>query len=113
MNQYVGLLELICMSCPIPTAEVLQDVSVLYARLGKDTHVASRLFLRGSHLFVSHLFAAQRLSCFSLAYVLSPFPDFEHNPSFCIQQLGSVEVEQLVTKKTMLSPHLIIVTAPP
>uniref|UniRef100_A0A3B4XA39 Wu:fj29h11 n=1 Tax=Seriola lalandi dorsalis TaxID=1841481 RepID=A0A3B4XA39_SERLL len=35
MNQYVGLMELICSSSPIPTAEVLQDVSVLYARLGK------------------------------------------------------------------------------
>lgn len=90
MNQYVSLLELICMSCPIPTAEVLQDVSVLYARLGKDTHIAIRLFRRGSHLFVSHLFAAQQLLCFSLAYVLSPFPDFEHSTSFCIQQLGSV-----------------------
>uniref|UniRef100_A0A3P8TIF1 Wu:fj29h11 n=1 Tax=Amphiprion percula TaxID=161767 RepID=A0A3P8TIF1_AMPPE len=33
MKQYVGLLELICSSSPIPTAEVLQDVSVLYARL--------------------------------------------------------------------------------
>ncbi|XP_013128868.1 uncharacterized protein wu:fj29h11 isoform X3 [Oreochromis niloticus] len=36
MNQYVGLLELICSSCPIPTAEVLQDVSILYARLAKS-----------------------------------------------------------------------------
>lgn len=36
MKQYVGLLELVCSSCPIPTAEVLQDVSVLYARLGED-----------------------------------------------------------------------------
>uniref|UniRef100_A0A3Q2WHL7 Wu:fj29h11 n=1 Tax=Haplochromis burtoni TaxID=8153 RepID=A0A3Q2WHL7_HAPBU len=36
MNQYVGLLELICSSCPIPTAEVLQDVSILYARLAKN-----------------------------------------------------------------------------
>lgn len=36
MNQYVGLLELICSSSPIPTAEVLQDVSVLYCRLGED-----------------------------------------------------------------------------
>lgn len=35
MNQYVGLLELVCASSPIPTAEVLQDVSVLYARLGE------------------------------------------------------------------------------
>ncbi|XP_070783607.1 uncharacterized protein [Enoplosus armatus] len=35
MNQYVGLLELICSSSPIPTAEVLQDVSVLYARLAQ------------------------------------------------------------------------------
>uniref|UniRef100_A0A665WXC1 Wu:fj29h11 n=1 Tax=Echeneis naucrates TaxID=173247 RepID=A0A665WXC1_ECHNA len=33
MNQYVGLMEQICSSSPIPTAEVLQDVSVLYARL--------------------------------------------------------------------------------
>uniref|UniRef100_A0A3Q3K307 HTH OST-type domain-containing protein n=1 Tax=Monopterus albus TaxID=43700 RepID=A0A3Q3K307_MONAL len=39
MNQYVGLLELICSSSPIPTAEVLQDVSVLYARLGKHVHI--------------------------------------------------------------------------
>ncbi|XP_028263346.1 uncharacterized protein LOC114437112 isoform X2 [Parambassis ranga] len=35
MKQYVGLLELICSSSPIPTAEVLQDVSVLYARLAE------------------------------------------------------------------------------
>ncbi|XP_008291032.1 uncharacterized protein LOC103365382 [Stegastes partitus] len=35
MKQYVGLLELICSSSPIPTAEVLQDVSVLYARLAQ------------------------------------------------------------------------------
>ncbi|TKS90196.1 hypothetical protein D9C73_024327 [Collichthys lucidus] len=35
MNQYVGLLELICSSSPIPTAEVLQDVSVLYAKLAQ------------------------------------------------------------------------------
>ncbi|XP_039991364.1 protein NO VEIN isoform X3 [Xiphias gladius] len=35
MRQYVGLLELICSSSPIPTAEVLQDVSVLYARLAQ------------------------------------------------------------------------------
>ncbi|XP_061561757.1 uncharacterized protein wu:fj29h11 isoform X5 [Phycodurus eques] len=33
MNQYVGLLEIIASSSPIPTAEVLQDVSVLYAML--------------------------------------------------------------------------------
>uniref|UniRef100_A0A673AIR0 Wu:fj29h11 n=1 Tax=Sphaeramia orbicularis TaxID=375764 RepID=A0A673AIR0_9TELE len=33
MKQYVGLLELICSSSPIPTAEVRQDASVLYARL--------------------------------------------------------------------------------
>uniref|UniRef100_A0A3Q3H2C9 Wu:fj29h11 n=1 Tax=Labrus bergylta TaxID=56723 RepID=A0A3Q3H2C9_9LABR len=47
MNQYVGLLELVCSSCPSPTAEVLQDVSVLYARLvfcecestNKQTHL--------------------------------------------------------------------------
>ncbi|XP_044034429.1 protein NO VEIN isoform X2 [Siniperca chuatsi] len=35
MKQYVGLLELICSSSSIPTAEVLQDVSVLYARLAQ------------------------------------------------------------------------------
>lgn len=58
MNQYVSLLELICSSSPIPTAEVLQDVSVLYARLGKDIHSANLLFLRVSHLFMTHLSAA-------------------------------------------------------
>ncbi|XP_013889472.1 uncharacterized protein LOC106536698 [Austrofundulus limnaeus] len=35
MNQYVILLELICSSAPVPTAEVLQDVSVLYAKLAQ------------------------------------------------------------------------------
>ncbi|XP_028332404.1 uncharacterized protein LOC114481634 isoform X2 [Gouania willdenowi] len=35
MNQYVGLLELICSSSSIPTAEVLQDVSTLYATLAQ------------------------------------------------------------------------------
>ncbi|XP_062298890.1 uncharacterized protein wu:fj29h11 isoform X1 [Scomber scombrus] len=39
MKQYVGLLELICSSSPIPTAEVLQDVSVLYARLAQKCKV--------------------------------------------------------------------------
>ncbi|KAM7382188.1 hypothetical protein PAMA_012854 [Pampus argenteus] len=39
MKQYVGLLELVCSSSPIPTAEVLQDVSVLYARLAKKCKV--------------------------------------------------------------------------
>ncbi|KAM6963611.1 uncharacterized protein LKV04_019674 [Tautogolabrus adspersus] len=39
MNQYVGLLELVCSSCPSPTAEVLQDVSVLYARLAQKCTV--------------------------------------------------------------------------
>ncbi|XP_049615652.1 uncharacterized protein wu:fj29h11 isoform X2 [Syngnathus scovelli] len=33
MRQYVALLEVIASSSPIPTAEVLQDVSVLYATL--------------------------------------------------------------------------------
>nr|XP_029134426.1 uncharacterized protein LOC109987450 [Labrus bergylta] len=41
MNQYVGLLELVCSSCPSPTAEVLQDVSVLYARLAQKCTVAA------------------------------------------------------------------------
>ncbi|XP_054457346.1 uncharacterized protein wu:fj29h11 [Anoplopoma fimbria] len=35
MKQCVDLLELICSSSPLPTAEVLQDVSVLYARLAQ------------------------------------------------------------------------------
>ncbi|XP_029311722.1 uncharacterized protein LOC115024372 isoform X2 [Cottoperca gobio] len=39
MKQYVGLLELICSSSPIPTAEVLQDVSVLYARLAQKCKI--------------------------------------------------------------------------
>ncbi|XP_072312808.1 uncharacterized protein [Eucyclogobius newberryi] len=33
IKQYVILLEAVCSSCPIPTSEVLQDVSVLYATL--------------------------------------------------------------------------------
>ncbi|XP_041714657.1 uncharacterized protein wu:fj29h11 isoform X2 [Coregonus clupeaformis] len=33
MLQYVGLLELVCNSCPLPTVDVLRDVSKLYARL--------------------------------------------------------------------------------
>ncbi|XP_058477566.1 uncharacterized protein wu:fj29h11 isoform X2 [Solea solea] len=39
MNQYVGLLELICSSSPIPTSETLQDVSVLYATLAHKCKV--------------------------------------------------------------------------
>ncbi|KAM9306088.1 uncharacterized protein KZ484_000860, partial [Pholidichthys leucotaenia] len=39
MKQYVGLLELICSSCAIPTAEVLQDVSLLYATLAQKCKV--------------------------------------------------------------------------
>ncbi|KAF1374253.1 hypothetical protein PFLUV_G00248000 [Perca fluviatilis] len=39
MKQYVGLLELICSSSPIPTAEVLQDVSVLYAILAQKCKI--------------------------------------------------------------------------
>ncbi|XP_056285066.1 uncharacterized protein wu:fj29h11 isoform X2 [Pseudoliparis swirei] len=39
MKQYVGLLELICSSSPLPTAEVLQDVSVLYARLAQKCKI--------------------------------------------------------------------------
>ncbi|XP_056911618.1 uncharacterized protein wu:fj29h11 isoform X2 [Takifugu flavidus] len=39
MNQYVGLLELICSSSPIPTAEMLQDVSVVYASLAQKCTV--------------------------------------------------------------------------
>uniref|UniRef100_A0A1A8UKW3 HTH OST-type domain-containing protein n=1 Tax=Nothobranchius furzeri TaxID=105023 RepID=A0A1A8UKW3_NOTFU len=35
MKQYVSLLELVCSSSPMPTAEVLQDVSILYARLAQ------------------------------------------------------------------------------
>ncbi|XP_040922726.1 protein NO VEIN isoform X2 [Toxotes jaculatrix] len=39
MNQYVGLLELICSSSPMPTSEVLQDVSVLFARLAQKCKI--------------------------------------------------------------------------
>ncbi|XP_054913525.1 uncharacterized protein wu:fj29h11 [Poeciliopsis prolifica] len=35
MKQYVGLLELICSSVSVPNAEVLQDVSVLFAKLAQ------------------------------------------------------------------------------
>lgn len=68
MNQYVGLLELICSSSPIPTAEVLQDVSVLYARLGEYIHIAILLCLRVSHLIMTHLSAAQCLHASQLLF---------------------------------------------
>lgn len=61
MNQYVGLLDLVCASSPIPTAEVLQDVSVLYARLGKDIQIDNLLFLRVSLSVLSHLHKSQYL----------------------------------------------------
>lgn len=51
MKQYVGLLELICASSSIPTAEMLQDVSVLYARLGRNMKIASLLFHRLRHRY--------------------------------------------------------------
>lgn len=63
MNQYVGLLELICSSSPIPTAEMLQDVSVLYARLGRNMETASLLFQRVPHWFMFHLSQAQLQFC--------------------------------------------------
>lgn len=34
MRQYVDLLELVCESSPLPTGEVLQDISIIFARLG-------------------------------------------------------------------------------
>ncbi|XP_034049191.1 protein NO VEIN [Thalassophryne amazonica] len=39
MNQYVGLLEMICSSAPIPTANVLQDVSLIYATLAQKCKI--------------------------------------------------------------------------
>lgn len=59
MKQYVGLLELICSSSPIPTAEVLQDVSVLFATLGEDVGVMLTFSLT---VFISHLPAASVVS---------------------------------------------------
>lgn len=44
MKQYVGLLEVICSSSPLPTAELLQDVSVLYAKLGEHIYISSLFF---------------------------------------------------------------------
>uniref|UniRef100_A0A3B4E8Y0 Wu:fj29h11 n=1 Tax=Pygocentrus nattereri TaxID=42514 RepID=A0A3B4E8Y0_PYGNA len=35
MKQYVDLLEVICESTPLPTGEVLQDISVIFARLAE------------------------------------------------------------------------------
>ncbi|XP_029953318.1 protein NO VEIN isoform X2 [Salarias fasciatus] len=49
MRQYVGLLEVICSSSPIPTAEVLQDVSVLYARLA----LRCKILAAGEHESIS------------------------------------------------------------
>lgn len=54
MKQYVGLLEVVCSSSPIPTAEVLQDVSVLYARLGKDFEIS--LSVQWLALYDSHMY---------------------------------------------------------
>lgn len=34
MKQYVDLLEVVCESSPLPTGEVLQDISIIFARLG-------------------------------------------------------------------------------
>lgn len=65
MNQYVGLLELICSSSPIPTAEMLQDVSVLYATLGRNMETASLLFqsIPYWYWFMFHLSHAQLQFC--------------------------------------------------
>ncbi|XP_058262273.1 uncharacterized protein wu:fj29h11 isoform X2 [Hemibagrus wyckioides] len=35
MKQYVDLLEAVCESSPLPTGEVLQDISIIFARLGE------------------------------------------------------------------------------
>lgn len=61
MNQYVGLLELICASSSIPNAEMLKDVSVLYARLGRNTKHCP--FQRVPHWYLSYLFASQLQFC--------------------------------------------------
>lgn len=79
MNQYVGLLELICSSSPIPTAEVLQDVSVLYARLGEYIHIAILLCL-GVSLIMAHLSAAQ---CLHASQLLFPILNLLYAIDFC------------------------------
>lgn len=66
MNQYVGLLELICSSSSMPTAEVLQDVSILYARLGQyikigDLSCVSYSFCYSVRLSAAHHVSAQQL----------------------------------------------------
>lgn len=84
MNQYVSLLELICSSSPIPTAEVLQDVSALYARLGEYIQIAALLCLRVSRLIATHLSAARcrhaqrRLFAVFVRYVLHIFFNGKH-----------------------------------
>lgn len=35
MKQYVALLEAVCESAPLATAEVLQDISIIFAKLGR------------------------------------------------------------------------------
>lgn len=35
MKQYVALLEAVCESSPLATVDVVQDVSVIFAKLGK------------------------------------------------------------------------------
>uniref|UniRef100_A0A3B1JM69 Wu:fj29h11 n=1 Tax=Astyanax mexicanus TaxID=7994 RepID=A0A3B1JM69_ASTMX len=39
MRQYVDLLDVICESSPIPTGEVLQDISILFARLAEKCKI--------------------------------------------------------------------------
>ncbi|KAK7918617.1 hypothetical protein WMY93_009901 [Mugilogobius chulae] len=43
IKQYVGLLEVVCSSCPSPTSDVLQDVSVLYATLAQKCKIPTTL----------------------------------------------------------------------
>ncbi|XP_060717612.1 uncharacterized protein wu:fj29h11 [Tachysurus vachellii] len=42
MKQYVDLLEAVCESSPIPTGEVLQDISIIFARLAEKCKSSTR-----------------------------------------------------------------------
>lgn len=110
MNQYVGLLELICSSSSIPTAEMLQDVSVLYARLGRNMKTASLLFQRVPHRFMSHLFVAQLQFCSKSGKAEIMLRGLTRLSVF--KQLKSVEFMEAEIQKTLISTHLTLASAP-
>uniref|UniRef100_H2MER9 Wu:fj29h11 n=1 Tax=Oryzias latipes TaxID=8090 RepID=H2MER9_ORYLA len=114
--QYVSLLEAICSSSTTPTAEMLQDVSVLYARLAqlcKDQENAHELnqgycsTLRGM-LSKKRVFLTKENSWVSLARepLISDRKELEKifraEPSLCLLHLPPAEKKVVSRSKTDL-----------